>query len=507
VAAITGRAADRPFPPGRYDVVVVGSGPGGLQTSYALRRLGVRHAVLSRDDAPGGMFRHLPIFQRLITWTKPAAPVPRTSREYEWFDHNSLLADEPELKALVPGLMDRSFDLPSREEMAAGLAEFAERAQLEVRYGCAWEGTRLDAERVVLETSDGEYEAGAVVFALGVSQPWRAAVPGLEHAAHYVDTTHAERYADRRVFIVGKRNSGFEVAQGLLPWARETILASPRPVETGALALSALRVRYLHPYDEYARGGPGTYVIDATIERIERNGDGFRVITHGTIWDGSLTFDVDDVIAATGFQTPFRDLTQLGLVTVNDGRVPALTPWWESVSLPRVYFAGNASSGAKGIGKRGAGASSTAVNGFRYNARVLARHIAESRFGRARERATVAPGDVTPYLLSELSVAPELWVQKGYLCRVLTASDGAFVDDGIEPVAHFLDAGGPDAVAATIEVDGSGGIVPTVYVRGRRGVVEHELAPHPLRKYDSEPYQRELATRLRDVLRAARSPA
>ena len=40
-----------PHPPGDYDVVVVGSGPGGLQTSYFLGRLGVRHAVLSADDA------------------------------------------------------------------------------------------------------------------------------------------------------------------------------------------------------------------------------------------------------------------------------------------------------------------------------------------------------------------------------------------------------------------------------------------------------------------------
>jgi thioredoxin reductase len=487
-------AVERPFPPGDYDVVVVGSGPGGLQTSYCLRRLGIRHAVLSRDDQPGGMFQRFPIFQRLITWTKPDAPVERTSREYEWYDHNSLLAEEPELKALVPALMDRAYDLPSRAEMEAGLAAFAERARLEVRYGCTWESTRHEGEEVVLVTSDGEYRSRFAVFALGVTEPWRADVPGLEHAAHYVDTREPQRYADRDVFVVGKRNSGFEVAQGILPWARSIVLGSPRPVQTGALALSALRVRYLHPYDEYARGGPGTYVLDVTIERIERRGDGFRVVTHGTTWDGTLEFEVDDVIAATGFQAPLRDLPQLGLVTVADGRVPALTPFWESVSLPGMFFAGNASQGARGIEKRGAGASSTSVNGFRYNARVLTQHLAQRLNGLAPRLEPVT--DIVPFLLRELSSAPELWVQKGYLCRVVSAADGGFVDEEFTPLAHFLDSTGPDAFAASVEVDSSGTIVPTLYLRRRGEIHEHQLEPHPLHEYEGDLYRRELTSLL-----------
>jgi thioredoxin reductase len=484
-------SVEPPFPPGDYDVVVVGSGPGGLQTSYWLRRLGIRHAVLSRDKQAGGMFQHFPIFQRLITWTKPDAPVERTSREYEWYDHNSLLAEEPDLKALVPALMDRAYDLPSRTEMEAGLVAFAERAKLEVRYGCAWESTRHDEGQVALVTSDGEYRCRAVVFAVGVTEPWWASVPGLEHAPHYVDTQEPQRYADRNVFVVGKRNSGFEVAQGILPWARSIVLGSPRPVQTDALALSGLRVRYLHPYDEYARGGPGTYVLDVSIERVERSGDGFRVVTRGTTWDGTLEFEVDDVIAATGFQAPLRDLPQLGLVTVAEGRIPALTPFWESVSLPGVFFAGNASQGARGIGKRGAGASSTSVNGFRYNARVLAKHLARTLNGHTPPREPVR--DVVSFLLHELSSAPDLWVQKGYLCRVVSVDDGAFVDDDVVPLASFLDTPGPDAFAASVEVDDAGTIIPTLYLRRRGEIREHQLEPHPLHEYERDPYRGEVS--------------
>ena len=131
---------DRPFPPGDYDVVVVGSGPGGLQTSHTLSSLGVRHAVLSRDESPGGMFRRFPIFERLISWTKPDAPCDRTSRQYECYDHNSLLAQEPEARGLVAQFMDRTFDVPARQEMEAAIVEFVERTGIQAGYGCRWTG-------------------------------------------------------------------------------------------------------------------------------------------------------------------------------------------------------------------------------------------------------------------------------------------------------------------------------------------------------------------------------
>jgi cation diffusion facilitator CzcD-associated flavoprotein CzcO len=148
--------SERPFPPGDYPVVVVGSGPGGLQVSYSLRHVGVAHATISADGEPGGMFRRWPFFQRLLSWTTPYAPVARGTRAYERFDWNSLIPDEDEHRAIQPRFMDGSSYFPSRPEMEASLRTFAEETGIRVRYGCRWESTRrLDDGRFELTTSDG----------------------------------------------------------------------------------------------------------------------------------------------------------------------------------------------------------------------------------------------------------------------------------------------------------------------------------------------------------------
>ena len=483
---------ERPFPPGEYPVVVVGSGPGGLQASACLAGLGVEHAVLSADDAPGGMFRLYPIFQRLLSWSKPDAPAEPGTRAYEWFDHNSLLAEDPAHQALVPTFMDRAYVVPSRQEMERGLAAFAERLPVGVRYGCRWEETRREDDgRLVLVTSDGEYRCQAAVFAIGTTTPWRSAIPGIEAVPHYVEARQPQDYRGRRVFVVGKRNSGFEIADGLLPWAQQIVLGSPRPVQTSVIALATVRVRYLQPYEDFGLGG-GTFALDLAVERIERTAGGWRVVGQGTTRPGAVDLEVDDVIAATGFTTPLLDLPGLGVRTVSQGRIPALTPFWESAAGSGIYFAGNATQGAPGLRKHGVGASSPAVHGFRYNARVMATHLAETHLGVEAPRERVDPERLVPYLLGEVSSAPELWAQKSYLARAVAANGTS----EIVPLAAFVDQPGPDAVAVAVEMDAGGDVYPAVYVRRGGEIAERLLPAHQLNDFRGPEYERELRAAL-----------
>jgi thioredoxin reductase len=493
--------AERPFPPGDYPLVVVGSGPGAIQASYSLRRLGVEHAVISADDRPGGMFLRFPFFQRLLSWTKPYAPVPRGVRAYERYDWNSLIGEEPAHRAIQAEFMDGSSEFPTRPEMEASLAEFVRRASLPIRYGCAWQSTRAAEDGFVLETSDGEYRTRHVIFAVGVAEAFTPDFPGREHVAHYVDTRPAESYAGKRLFIIGKQNSGFELASGLLSWASRIVLASPRPaklsVQTNSLA--GIRARYVQPVEDRFMGG-GVFILDAAIDGVDRVGTSLLVRTRASDGSGNLDVEADEVIAATGFTAPLLDLPALGVATFGQSQLPAQTTYWESASVPNVYFAGTITMGAAGLKKNGVGGTG-AVHGARYNARILARTLAERKFGIDVVREPVPPAAVVDRLLDEASDAPELWNQKGYLARaILVGPDGPF-DDGVVPLQAFVDGDGPDGAAMTLEGDADGSIKPVAYVRRRGTISEVTLDPEPLHEFRASiDGRRRLSEALRGVL-------
>jgi thioredoxin reductase len=493
---------ERPFPPGDYPVVVVGSGPGGLQTSYYLRHLGIDHALISADPAPGGMFRRFPFFQRLLSWTKPYGPVPRDDRFYQWYDWNSLLAEEPESRAIMPTLMDGSSSFPSRPEMEQNLATFVERTGLRVRYDCRWEATRREGERFVLQTTDGDYRCQVAIFAVGIAEPYKPDTPGFEHAAHYAETRSPESYAGKRLFIAGKENSGFELATGLLQWAQRIVLCSPRPqkLSVNTHSLLGVRARYIQPVEDQILGG-GVFILNASINRIDRLGSAFRIRCSRSEGGAELAVDADEVIAATGFTCPLRDLPDLGVSVFGRSELPSMTNYWESATVPGIYFAGTIGQGVSGMKKYGLPANSGAVHGARYNARAVAFHVAEKHFGAERPRPSVEPSRLVDLLLEEATLAPELWNQKSYLSRSFSLDPAnGILDEGIVPLADFVDTEGSPAVAIAVETDDTGDIHPAVYVREKgRPAVETLLSSQALHDFRTAEHRAQLGSLLSGV--------
>ena len=236
---------------------------------------------------------------------------------------------------------------------------------------------------------------------------------------------------------MGKQNSGFELATGLLPWARRIILCSPSPAKlsVNTRSLVGVRARYVQPFEDHVLGG-GVAILDASIGGIVRGPAGsdapFVVTLRPSDGGEDLVLEVDEVIAATGFVTPLLDLPALGVTTFGQAKLPAQTPYWESATVPGIFFAGTIGQGSAGLKKHGMPANSGAVHGARYNARVLARHIARTHGsgggvgpagatarGGSPDRALTA-GTLVDAIVSDLATAPELWHQRAYLAKVIS---------------------------------------------------------------------------------------
>ncbi|MEU9666391.1 NAD(P)/FAD-dependent oxidoreductase [Streptomyces bobili] len=185
-------AADRP-------VYVIGGGPGGLATAYALRTQGIRAVVVEKSDRVGASWRRH--YDRLHLHTTrrrsalPGLPIPR--RFGRWV---------------------------ARDDMVRYLEKYAEHHQLEVVTGV--EVSRVertpDGTGWLLHASGGrELTGAAVVVATGYNHtpalpdwPGRDTFTGeLTHACAYRNGTP---YAGRDVLVVGVGNTGAEIAVDLV---------------------------------------------------------------------------------------------------------------------------------------------------------------------------------------------------------------------------------------------------------------------------------------------------
>ena len=165
-------------------------------------------------------------------------------------------------------------------------------------------------------------------------------------------------------------------------------------------------------------------MVNVALERIERTADGYRVHAEGTTGLGKVVFEVDEVIACTGFATGLGDLRELGVQTFYKDRLPTQTPYWESATVPGIYFAGTASQGQAGMRKYGWPSHSASVGGFRFNAMVQARHIARTHFGIEVAAARMDPARVGDYLSSQATSEAAIWSQHSNLARQLTFEGG-----------------------------------------------------------------------------------
>ena len=283
--------------------VIIGAGPAGLQLSYFLQRAGADYVTLEREAAPAHFFRRYPRHRRLISLNKVHTMSTDPEIRLRW-DWNSLLtdsgaADEPRF----PDYSDEYF--PHADDLVRYLADFQQRHRLSVRYGAEVVRIERTDGGFLVHTSDAVLRCQCVVVAIGWGKPYVPTIPGIEHATGYEDmAVDPTVFAGQRVLIVGKGNSAFETASGILGKAAMVHLAGRRPLK--------LAWNTKHPGD--VRGQHGAIldsyqfktlhsVLDCTIDEIRKVDGRFEVhLTYTHADRETAVLPYDSVLRCTGFR-------------------------------------------------------------------------------------------------------------------------------------------------------------------------------------------------------------
>ena len=233
----------RPVPPRTFQeepVCVVGAGPGGLQTAYFLKALGVPYVVF--DDAPGvgSFFRKFPRQRQLISINKrfTGSDDAEFNLRHDW---NSLLSHFDDVTGAqspppASAHLFRDYDTryyPSADRLVDYLEDFANRTSLRVALGRRVvalhrfeNGTFRVAHAASAKTAGGK--AGAMEFQRCTSVVWAAGQGVLRRFAEqatkgaglvtYYDALPQDMAADyenKDVLVIGGGNAALEVVRAL----------------------------------------------------------------------------------------------------------------------------------------------------------------------------------------------------------------------------------------------------------------------------------------------------
>lgn len=397
------------------DVCIIGSGPAGLQAGYFLGKKGIDYVILERGPQVCSFFRKFPRHRQFISINKVHTGLsdPETRLRYDW---NSLLNDE----GLTFGDYSRKY-FPPADEFVRYAEDFAALLGDNIRCNADVVEISKTDDMFTLRCADGSVtQAGQVIVATGVSQPWDAGIAGQELVDNYVDFDPTpERYENKRVLILGKGNSAFETADSLVEHAASIHVMSPNPVKFAWQThfvghLRAVNNNFLDTYQLKSQNA----VIDGRVTKVEKTGDHYTVTAEMRAAEGhEIVLTYDHVIGCTGFRFDsaiFADDIKPALCHMD--KFPVMTSEWESETTPGLFFAGTIMQ-ARDFKKTMSGF----VHGFRHNVECLAEFVAGRVQGTAYPSTTTPldPQALTGAIIDRLSTNAGLFLQPGFLADAI----------------------------------------------------------------------------------------
>ncbi|WP_298420580.1 NAD(P)-binding domain-containing protein [uncultured Kordia sp.] len=398
------------------DYLVIGAGAAGLQVGYFMQKSNRSYVILEKSENAGSFFAKYPRHRRLISINKiyTGHEDPEINLRWDW---NSLLCDDPEFRMTN---YSEAY-LPNADRLVDYLNDFAEKYQLNISYNNA--ATHIEKVNgvfhVTSETGD-KYIAKRVIVASGMFKTYYPNIEGIELCDRYKDcSVDSKDYRNKRVLIIGKGNSGFEIADHLINVTSLIHIVSPSPIQMAwdTHFVGHLRAVNNNLLDTYQLKSQNA-IIDAQISKIVKSGDKLDVEFYYSHADGEVESRLyDKIILAAGFEfdtSIFADDIKPNLA-IKD-RFPDQTEQWESTNISDLYYAGTLTQ-QRDYKKT----TSAFIHGFRYNAECLHKILEEKYYGNKIPHETLENSKeaFTKVLMKRINIASSLWQQFGFICDVI----------------------------------------------------------------------------------------
>lgn len=398
-----------------FEYLIIGAGPAGLQLGYFLENANRNYLILEAGDTSGTFFKNFPRHKKLISINKVYTGYDDPEINLRW-DWNSLLSDSEEMR-----FKNYSRDyFPHSEDLVRYLKDFADNFNLKIKYNCKVVRIVKKDKFMVIDSNGNLYSAARLIIATGFSKPYIPLIPGIKLAENYTDVSiNPEDFTNQRVLIIGKGNSGFEIADNLLATASLIHISSPTPVSMAwkTKYVGHLRAVNNNILDTYQLKSQNV-TLDATVDKIEyRKGQYIVTFTyeHANAEVEDLIYD--RVIVCTGFRfdaSIFDESYRPELAIYN--RFPAQTSEWESTNVKDLYFVGVLSH-MRDYKKKQSGF----IHGFRYNIRAL-HYILERKYHNQElpyQLIDPTPENLTKAIIRRVNISSGLWQQTGFLCDLI----------------------------------------------------------------------------------------
>jgi dihydrolipoamide dehydrogenase len=307
------------MPESRYDMIVIGSGPGGYVAAIRAAQLGMKTAVVEKDAVGGRCLNYACI---------PAKAVLRAA------DVLSEIDDAADFGIKVDGrTVDMEGVAKHRDKvvktLTGGVAGLLKKNKIDYIDGF---GSVTDEGNVKIGGQfDGTtIEAGKVIIATGsVAKP----ILGLQFGGRVLgtETAWALRELPGRLAVIGAGASGAEVASAFARLGSEVVLleALPQilPLEDKDIARAAAR--------EIGKRGNIKIVTDAKIEKAEASDDDVKLTYGGS----TESFDYVCIAAGRGPDAEGLGLEEAGIKTDDRGLI--VVDGALRTSLANVYAIGD----------------------------------------------------------------------------------------------------------------------------------------------------------------------